>query len=207
MGTGPETSPTDAEVVTHSHDHPEEFAVIFERHAPAVRRFLVRQCGPSAVDDLVSEVFLTAFRGRHRFDPAVPDARPWLYGVAVNVLRHHRRTEARGVARTDRVRRTWTSGVGRDVADEAVSSSEVARIRSALDDLDDRYRDVLVLLAGPGLTYDEVAAALGLPIGTVRSRASRGRERLRELLADGGPAATEVPTAAGPRPNGATDDR
>jgi len=73
-----------------------------------------------------------------------------------------------------------------EVESSVIADTEANRMRSALEQIDERYRDVLMLVAGPGLTYEEVARALGIPIGTVRSRMSRGRSQLRELLDLGG---------------------
>jgi RNA polymerase sigma-70 factor (ECF subfamily) len=130
----------------------------------------------------VSDVFLTAFRNRESYDVSHRDARPWLFGIAVNVLRHNNRSEVRRLTRDDKAHRARSVDPDDDVAAAAESSIESERIRIALESLDERHRDVLLLIAGPGFSYEEVAQALNIPIGTVRSRVSRGREQLRALL-------------------------
>jgi RNA polymerase sigma factor (sigma-70 family) len=172
----------DADLIELSIADPEVFAVIFERHATPIHRFLWRRSPRSAVDDLVSDVFLTAFRIRGSYDRSHPDARPWLFGIAINVLRHSHRSEMRRLTRDERAYRARSFEPGDDVATAAESSVESDRIRHALESLDEGHRDVLLLIAGPGFSYEEVARALDIPIGTVRSRASRGREHLRRLL-------------------------
>jgi RNA polymerase sigma-70 factor (ECF subfamily) len=173
----------DASLIRLSLGDPERFTGIVERHAEALHRYFSKRSPHSALDDLVSETFLTAFRSRQNYDLSYLDARPWLFGIATNVLRHHRRTEGRRIARLGR----WhVDESEQDRTDEVESGmmadAEVSKIQSALDQIDERYRDVLMLVAGPGLTYEEVARALGIPVGTVRSRMSRGRTQLRELL-------------------------
>jgi RNA polymerase sigma-70 factor (ECF subfamily) len=70
----------DAAAIEMSWAEPPQFAVLFERHAPHIYRYIARRVGHSAVDDLVAEVFVAAFASRHRYDLACRDARPWLYG-------------------------------------------------------------------------------------------------------------------------------
>ena len=74
----------DATVIARSLDDPEQFAVVFRRHAPDIHRYVVRRLGPGAADDVVAETFLTAFRLRSRYRDDRSDARPWLYGIATN---------------------------------------------------------------------------------------------------------------------------
>jgi RNA polymerase sigma-70 factor (ECF subfamily) len=188
MGEMVGASPTDADLVAASLHDPQRFALLFERHAWAVHRYAASRATPGDVDDVVSETFLTAFRTRARYDRAYGDARPWLLGIATNVLRHHRRSEGR---RLTRLRATACTpepdfDLAECVAATVDDAGETERVARALARLDDRHRDVLLLAAGPGLTYDEIARALGVPVGTVRSRLARGRRRLRELLDAGG---------------------
>src|SRR4051812_40387912 len=85
----------DAAVIAASRAVPERFAAIFDRHAAHIHRYLSRRLGGDAVDDLVAETFLIAFRGRERYDPGWRGARPWLYGIATNLISRYRRDEAR----------------------------------------------------------------------------------------------------------------
>jgi RNA polymerase sigma factor (sigma-70 family) len=184
---------------------PQEFGTIFTRHSDAVHRYLSRRVGTSVLEDLLSETFVLAFRKRHTYDHSYPDARPWLFGIATNVVHHHRRSEGRRLAMVARVTRhasTEHDDIGAD--DDAVARHEldhqVAGLRVVLPRLEEKYLDVLTLFTGPQLSYEEIARALGIPVGTVRSRLSRGRAQLRELLAATGQSEF-VDRPATPRPN------
>jgi RNA polymerase sigma factor (sigma-70 family) len=175
---------TDADAVMASWRDPSAFALLFDRHARVVHRFISGRAARDDVEDLVAETFTAAFRSRSRFDCRYDDARPWLLGIAANILRHHHRAEAR------RRRRWWSIRSelprGDDPAEQVTSQVDALSswdcVARALDQLDDRYREVLLLVASADLTYEEAARALGIPIGTVRSRLARGRHQLRELL-------------------------
>jgi RNA polymerase sigma factor (sigma-70 family) len=174
---------TDARHIELSWADPHAFAALFDRHAKSVRRYLVKRVGPDNAEDLLGETFVTAFRARRAYDLARADARPWLFGIATNHARHFWRSELR---RQSRSGAGLNDGTALDHSDEATSSaffsSQSGDVAQALAQLDDAHLDVLLLIAGPGFTYEEVSEALGIPVGTVRSRMSRARERLRELL-------------------------
>src|ERR1700704_4127659 len=85
----------DAAVIEASRAEPDRFASLFDRHAPYIHRYLARRVGRQAADDLVAETFLVAFRKRASYDGRCRDARPWLYGIATNLVAQHRREEAR----------------------------------------------------------------------------------------------------------------
>jgi RNA polymerase sigma-70 factor (ECF subfamily) len=180
--------PTDAQQIEASLTDPSAFTVLFERHAGPVYRYIVTRVGPRDAEDLVGDTFATAFGARSGYDLRRPDARPWLFGIATNLARHYWRAEARRLARDT----ASTSGVDvhRDHSDEAVArayfESQSEPIAKALGQLDDSYIDVLLLVAGSGFSYEEVSVALDIPVGTVRSRLSRARSHLRELLGDAG---------------------
>ncbi|MEU4769148.1 RNA polymerase sigma factor [Actinosynnema sp. NPDC023794] len=181
-------TPTDAEIIDRSRHEPDAFAAIFDRHAPHIRRYLERRLGAQVADDLVAETFLTAFDKRQRYDPARPDARPWLYGIATNLVGQHRRHEARRYRErsADVAEHDHSDRVAAEVTAWAVRS----RLAGALDGLSAEDRDVLLLVAWEQLGYEEVAAALAIPVGTVRSRLHRARRKVREAL--GGRNPTEV---------------
>lgn len=185
MSRDDESELTDARQIELSLDDPYAFATLFERHAGAVHRYLVKRVGPQCAEDLVGETFVTAFRARTNYDLSRADARPWLFGIATNLVRHFWRAELR---RHSRVFPTLSDAAVRDHSEEATSRvffwSQEGTIAHALAQLDDAHLDVLLLVAGPGFTYEEVSFALGIPVGTVRSRISRTRHRLRELLGD-----------------------
>ncbi len=181
----------DGALIARSVGDPEQFAAVFRRHAPEIQRYVVRRLGADAAEDVVADTFLTAFRLRSRYQPDRPDARPWLYGIATNLIGRHRRTEIRqyrALARTgiDPVTEPFT-----DQADARVSAgAESRRLAAALARLPAVHRDPLLLVAWGDLSYEQAAVALGVPVGTVRSRLSRARGKLRQALADaGGPGA------------------
>jgi RNA polymerase sigma factor (sigma-70 family) len=185
-------APNDATVIRLSLAEPERFELLFQRHAPRVQRYVARRLGPDAADDIVAETFLLAFRQRAVFDLARGDALPWLYGIATNLLGRHRRDEIRlykALARTgvDPVIAPFT-----DEVDERLTATAASRrLASALAGLSAAYRDALLLVTWGGLSYEETATALGIPVGTVRSRISRARADLRRTLGDLAPASTE----------------
>lgn len=111
-----------------------------------------------------------------------------------NVLHHHRRSEGRRLTRLRAAPQALEAefDLAESVAASVDGAAETARIAGALARLDDRYRDILLLVASTDLTYDEIARALGIPVGTVRSRLARGRRRLRELLDAGGQQGRDV---------------
>lgn len=179
------TTRTDAEVIRAAGTDPEAFGQIFDRHAPTIHRYLARRAGGSLADDLTAETFLIAFRGRHRYDTAQADARPWLYGIAANLLRGHRRAEIRqyrALARTgvDRA----PADHGDRVASRVTAAGHVRALAGVLARLSAGERDVLTLVSQAQLSYAEVARALDLPIGTVRSRLHSARTRIRTALRD-----------------------
>jgi RNA polymerase sigma factor (sigma-70 family) len=173
----------DSVLVQASQTDPQRFAELYDRHAPDIHRYVARRLGDSAADDVVAETFLVAFRRRDRFDPSRGAARPWLYGIASNLIAGHRRSEVmqyRVLAKTavDPVVESH-----HDRAEERVAAAAVTRqLGAALARLAKRDRDVLLLVAWESLTYDEVAQALGIPIGTVRSRLNRARKKVRKAL-------------------------
>jgi RNA polymerase sigma-70 factor (ECF subfamily) len=176
--------PDDASIIARSLTAPDEFAAIFDRHAPHIHRYLARRVGAQHADDLLGETFTAAFRKRHRYDVNRLDARPWLYGMATLVVGQHRRDEARQY-RLHSVALPELPVEG--PADRAIASSSAHLLRgqvgTALQALNQGDRDVLLLIAWEDLSYDEAAAALDIPVGTVRSRLHRARRQLRDALA------------------------
>ena len=156
--------------------------MLFERHADAIYNYCYRRIGdPAAAQDLLSVVFLEAWRRRNTH-MRLETPLPFLYGIATNVIRHQRRSQRRFAAALSRLPRPRPEP---DFASAADSRLDLERnAREALDvlrTLPKREQDVFVLCVGMELSYEEAAAALGLPVGTVRSRLSRARARLREL--------------------------
>jgi len=181
--------PTDAAVIAGSLADPASFALVFDRHAATLLRFLVRRIGPDAADGLVGETFRVAFERRASYDSARPCARPWLYGIATNLLARHRRAEARRWAALERLAGQGGDGTpagadtdaGAAVAARLDALSLWPRVAATIAELPPGERNALLLYAWEDLGYDDIAAALGIPVGTVRSRLNRARRRLRAL--------------------------
>ncbi|PCG83018.1 RNA polymerase subunit sigma-70 [Streptomyces sp. WZ.A104] len=176
----PGTERDDAVVITQSLDEPELFAGLYDRHAPDIHRYAARRLGEGAADDITAETFLIAFRTRDRYDTSHRLARPWLYGIAANLIGKHRRSEVRALkalARTghDPVAASWS-----DRSDDRIAVQ--APLAGALAALSPGDRHVLLLVAWADLGYQEVADALRIPLGTVRSRLNRARRKVREAL-------------------------
>jgi RNA polymerase sigma-70 factor (ECF subfamily) len=181
----------DAAVIESSWLEPERFAVLFDRHAPHIHRYLARRAGRQVADDLVAETFLTAFAKRDRYDLGYSDARPWLYGIATNLVGQHRRDEVRQYRiRQGAVAEPEVPDHADRVAAGVTAQATRALLDAALAELPAGDRDVLLLIAWEQLTYQEVSRALAIPAGTVRSRLHRARTKVRQVLAGTGAAAT-----------------
>jgi RNA polymerase sigma factor (sigma-70 family) len=160
-----------------------DFEQCFEVNFAVVHRFITRRVGAPLADDLAAEVFATAFRRRHSFDPGRGPARAWLLGIANNLVREHWRAEQRLLSLSSRLE-AEPGPIGREPGpEEHVAASGLApRVARALACLPAAQRDVLLLHAWGGLSQQEIAAALGLPRATVRSRLWRARGALRPQL-------------------------
>ncbi|MCI3277197.1 RNA polymerase sigma factor [Streptomyces cylindrosporus] len=170
----------DAQIVAQSLDQPELFARLYDRYAPDIHRYATRRLGDTSADDITADTFLIAFRIRSRYDVTRSNARPWLYGIAGNLIGKQRRAEVRALralARTghDPVAASWVEDTDSRIAAQGPLAGALAAL-SAGD------RHVLLLVAWAELTYQEVAEALGIPVGTVRSRLNRARRKVRTAL-------------------------
>jgi RNA polymerase sigma factor (sigma-70 family) len=171
----------DADLIERSgRGQPEAFVTVVARHEVAVYGFLARRAGRQAADDLLAEVWLRAFAGRAGYDPRHGDARPWLYGIARNVLRGHWRAIAREALGTARP----TIDPWDDVIDRLDSAAGARALGPALRALPAAEREVLLLVAWEQLTPAEAAAVVGVPPGTARSRLHRARSALRLALTE-----------------------
>lgn len=159
-----------------------EFGRLFDIYARPLHRYLARRVGQDAAHDLVSETFLVALNQRHSYDPRRGVVRSWLYGIATNLLRRQVRQEVRAL---QAIARSVGHAPGQEashesrVADRLDAADAAARLAGALAELSDGDRDVLLLTSWAGLDSTEVADALGIPVGTVRSRLHRVRKGLR----------------------------
>lgn len=157
------------------------FEQLFDDHADDLHAYLLGRA-PQVADDLLAETFLVALQNRDSFDPRLAPVRAWLYGIATNLLRRHFRQQARG-------REAWSRAAGAARPDDEGHAARVAervdaqvlaqRLAGALDRLEERDLDVLLLTSWAGLSLVEVAACLAVPPGTVRSRLHRVRRQLR----------------------------
>jgi RNA polymerase sigma factor (sigma-70 family) len=178
---------SDAAAMAASLGDPEAFAAVFERHYAGVHRYLTRRLGTDLADELAAEVFAVAFAKRRRYDRSHPDARPWLLGIATHLARHHWRREERELrayARTGRDPAAPAADEG--AAGRADSRAAGPALAAALAALPREEREVLLLYAWEELGYPEIALALRIAPGTVKSRLHRARRRVRQSLAAAG---------------------
>jgi len=173
---------SDDELVRRACAQPEAIGALYERHAPAVFRYLARRVGPPAAEGLLGDVFVAAVAGRCRVEPhASGSALPWLYGIAGNVVRGHvRRSRPRATAHADA---DVVSGVDWDAIDARVDAAgRRAELRVALAALGDVDRELLLLVAWEGLSPSEAGRVLGLTPLAARSRLHRARTRAQAAL-------------------------
>ena len=174
-------STTDSDIIARSRHDSEAFAALFERHARVVGSFAAQRVGSLIAEDIVAETFLVAFRRRADYDLDHANARPWLLGIAVNIIKRHRGTEARHWRELHRSAAVATPIAPNDF-DEVDRRADAARTARELlpriRRLRAHDRDTLLLYATGELSYDEIARALGVPVGTVRSRLNRVRRIL-----------------------------
>jgi RNA polymerase sigma factor (sigma-70 family) len=181
----PVVTEDDATLMRAALTDPASFGALFDRHFATVYRFCERRVGRSTAEDLAGETFRRAFEARHSYDLSRSSALPWLYRIALNLVRdtvRARAAEDRAYARLHAL-----AGVGwlseHDQASRRVEDrADLAVLARLL--LAEPQQDVeaLFLHVWDGLSYLDVAAALGVPVGTVRSRLSRLRHRLEERL-------------------------
>lgn len=181
----------DGEAITASLADPRAFAVIFERHFGAIHGYLRRRLDRQLADELASQTFLVAFDRRERFDSRRDDSRPWLFGIATNLARNHRRREVRELRAMAELSPDASNGI--DGVEARIDAERMRGLLArALADLPTEEADVLLLLVWAELDQPEIADALAIPLGTVKSRLSRARQRLQAALRM---APAEPPTA------------
>lgn len=175
----------DGELWRAAEADPEAFGELYERHVRAVFAFCARRTGDLALaEDLTSVVFLEAWRRRRSVQLMGTSALPWLFGTANNVVRNQRRSLRRHRVA---VARLSAGGVSASGEDEAIARVDAQRTLSAalqaVERLPRAQRDAVNLVLWSGLSYEEAAQALGVPVGTVRSRIARARMALEGSLA------------------------
>lgn len=167
------------------------FAEAFRDEYPPLERYLRRRVGGSLADDLAAETFATAYANWERFDDSRP-LRPWLYGIAANLLRHHWRRERRQLQAYARTGIDPAVEDLNDSLDRAAADARKRELAGALSGLGQGEREILLLHAWAGLTDSEIAEALSLPLGTVKSRLHRARAQLRNHLDPSGQERSEA---------------
>jgi RNA polymerase sigma factor (sigma-70 family) len=186
------TEVSDAVIIERSLHEPEGFAAVFHRYYAPIHGFASRRLGPALADDVAAETFLIAFDRRERYDLSRADARPWLYGIASNLISRHHRAEVRQYRA---LARTATAEIAESHADRVVTRLDAEAHRgplmAALAKISDGDRDVLLLVAWAELTSEEAGEALGIPAGTARSRLHRARKKIRAAMGRTGPTTEE----------------
>ncbi|AIY02837.1 RNA polymerase sigma (70) factor [Arthrobacter sp. PAMC 25486] len=172
---------TDSGIIRSSGESPHAFTALYDKFARMIYRYAARRAGESAAEDVMAETFLVAFERRDSFDHAWEDARPWLFGIATNLLRKHHRTEAK-------VLKIMAKASGREgyadsterIAEQLDAAAATSSLAGALRKLSAGDRECILLYAWAELSYEGIAAATKVPIGTVRSRLNRARRILKD---------------------------
>ncbi|MGN6330213.1 MAG: RNA polymerase sigma factor [Motilibacteraceae bacterium] len=181
-------------LLARSATDPAAFEPLVHRHSPALYAYLARRV-PSAAEDLLSEVWLSAYAGRGTYDAGRGPARGWLFGIARNaVVTHLRRPTALPLGYGGAEDPGWD-----DVDDRLDAHRRAPALSAAIRSLPSTERELLLLVALDGLSPTEAGAALGIPPGTARSRLHRARARIREQLDEDKPSPTAL--ARRPRPS------
>jgi RNA polymerase sigma factor (sigma-70 family) len=174
---------TDSDIIRRSRDSPAVFGELYDRHASAIYRYAARRAGDFAADDVTSETFLVAWEQLETYDPSRDDARPWLFGIATNLLRRHHRAEAKVLKAAAKAASKEAVADDSDriaaQVDAKVATGRIARTLKSMAPID---RETLLLYAWADLTYEGIAVAMDVPVGTVRSRLNRARRTLRTQL-------------------------
>ncbi|WP_371646411.1 RNA polymerase sigma factor [Streptomyces mirabilis] len=169
------------------------FAELFDSYARAVYNHAFRLTADwSTAEDVMAATFLEAWRLRDRVDPEGGSLRPWLLGIATNTARNQYRSNRRyrQAAQAAAAAELSVPDHAEDVAGRVDDRRRLATALTALATLRPPEREVIALYLGEGLDYEAAAEALGIPVGTVASRLSRARKKLRTLT-DPGPARQE----------------
>ena len=174
---------TDSNIIRRSRDSPTAFGELYDRHASVIYRYAARRAGDFAADDVTSETFLVAWEQLETYDLDRDDARPWLLGIATNLLRRHHRAEAKMLKTAAKAAsREALSDDSDRIAAQIDAKLATGRIASTLRSMAAIDRETLLLYAWADLTYEGIAVAMDVPVGTVRSRLNRARQTLRTQL-------------------------
>ena len=174
---------TDNGIIRRSRDSPAAFGELYDRHASVIYRYAARRAGDFAADDVTAETFLVAWGRLESFDLDRDDARPWLFGIATNLLRRHHRAEAKMLKTAAKAASREAMADDSDrIAAQVDATAATGRIARTLKSMAAIDRETLLLYAWADLTYEGIALAMDVPVGTVRSRLNRARRTLRTQL-------------------------
>jgi RNA polymerase sigma factor (sigma-70 family) len=153
---------------------------MYERHSDDVYRYIARRLGADLAADLTADTFRIALQRSEAFDPAAGHERAWLYGIASNLIRGQWRTERRRLHAMQRAGSRAETAIDPllDADGRVDAAPALAAVLALVADLAPDDRDLLTLTAWEGCSYAEAAAALGIPVGTVRSRLHRIRQAI-----------------------------
>jgi RNA polymerase sigma-70 factor (ECF subfamily) len=171
-------------VERHRRGEREAFEEYYAAHAGLIYNLTLRQCGdPELAHDLSQEILLKVFRGLARFRGG-SSLKTWTYRICINHCRSHlgRRRPAMQSLQSEDGREQEVADPHRGPEETLIADEEGRRLAAALPRIDDAFREAVVLRDLEGLSYQEIADVLAVPIGTVRSRIARGREQLRQAL-------------------------
>jgi RNA polymerase sigma factor (sigma-70 family) len=176
----------DGDLVSMAVKDPEAFGELFRRHSRAVYAYCARRTGDlHLAEDLTSVTFLEAFRRRRTLQLSSTSALPWLFGVANNVTRNAERSLRRYRSALGRVLPPPDGTSAEEVAVEHIGAQQaLARAMGALGQLSPAERDIVQLVLWSELSYADAASALGIPVGTVRSRLASARQKLAAVTTD-----------------------
>ena len=180
---------SDARILSESVSEPAMFSSLYERHVRAVASYVARRTGSELSEDLTAEVFVRAFRKRAVFRDERGSALPWLLGIANHLIADHRRAERRRLEMLQHLARI------RPMPSETSVGVLAPDLVGELLRLPAADRDTLLLVVWGELSYAEAATALSVPVGTIRSRIARARQRLGAAI--GQPTEPEAPIVNG----------
>ena len=174
---------SDDELAIRLRQDPELFTEVYDRHFRAIYLYVAGRLGVEPAEDIAAETFAVAFGQLGRFDPRRGTVRSWLFGIATNLVARHRRKEARHYRMLARAQDLPSAGTHEDrVVAEVAAQRLRPQLLTALAGLSQGERDVVLLVGLGQLSHEEVAQALGISTGTVGSRLSRARQRLRHAI-------------------------
>jgi RNA polymerase sigma factor (sigma-70 family) len=172
---------SDAELIGQSLAGDDDaFVEIVQRHAAAVSAYLVRRVGGGPAEDLLGEVWVAAFASRRSYDRSFPEARPWLFGIALNMLRRYWRSRPNAESMPDMANVPILADPW-PLIDERIDGAAV--MQRALVGLPLNQREVLLLVVWEQLSIADAGRALGIAPGTARWCLHQARLALRNAPA------------------------